>query len=110
MYSLFLAKPVPAAQQPHLVTQPGWDTVLGRLFASPTAFRIHHRIFATGLLALPEQVRNHKPKASTAAPTRSIVASSKCLPITCTPIGNPSFVSPQGTLIPQIPARLAATE
>jgi hypothetical protein len=48
--------------------------------------------------------------ASTVCATRSIVASSKCLPITCTPIGNPVLVSPQGTDTPQIPARLAATE
>ncbi len=47
---------------------------------------------------------------STACATRSIVASSKCLPITCTPIGSPAFVSPHGTLTPQMPARLAATE
>ena len=47
---------------------------------------------------------------STACATRSIVASSKCLPITCTPIGSPPFVVPHGTDTPQIPARLAATE
>ena len=47
---------------------------------------------------------------SIAFATRSIVASSKCPAITCTPIGKPSVVSPHGTLTPQIPARLAATE
>ncbi len=48
--------------------------------------------------------------ASMAAPTRSIVDSSKCLPSTCTPMGRPSFVVPKGTLMPQMPASEAATE
>ena len=48
--------------------------------------------------------------ASTAAPTRNTVDSSKCLPSTCTPIGNPAAVVPAGALIPQIPASDAATE
>ena len=48
--------------------------------------------------------------ASIAAPTRNIVASSKCLPSTCTPIGRPAAVVPAGTLIPQMPAKDAATE
>ena len=48
--------------------------------------------------------------ASIASPTLIIVASSKCFAITCTPIGSPAFVSPHGTLIPQIPASDAATE
>src|SRR5258708_13404423 len=46
---------------------------------------------------------------STACATRSIVASSKCLPNTCTPIGNPFFVIPHGTEPPQIPPRLSPT-
>ena len=50
------------------------------------------------------------PIPSIAFATRSIVPSLKCPAITCTPIGSPSEVSPHGTLTPQIPARLAATE
>ena len=49
------------------------------------------------------------PAASTAWATRRTVASSKCLPRICAPIGSPSDDSPQGTEMPQIPARLAVT-
>ncbi len=47
---------------------------------------------------------------SMASATRSIVSSLKWGPMICTPMGSPALVSPHGTLIPQIPARLAATE
>jgi len=48
--------------------------------------------------------------ASIAAPTRKTVASLKCLPSTCTPMGRPASVVPHGTLMPQMPASDAATE
>ena len=46
---------------------------------------------------------------SKACPTRKIVASSKCLPRICIPMGSPSRDFPHGTDTPQIPARLAVT-
>lgn len=46
---------------------------------------------------------------SIACATRKIVASSKCLPSTCAPIGSPALELPQGTEIPQMPARFAVT-
>ena len=42
--------------------------------------------------------------------TRNMVSSLKWGPMICTPMGSPALVSPQGTHIPQMPARLAATE
>src|SRR5204862_2541917 len=46
---------------------------------------------------------------SYACATRRIVASSKCLPKICNPIGKFSRVSPQGTEIPGMPARSEVT-
>jgi hypothetical protein len=63
------------------------------------------------LCASPEE-RYHQHQAeafSTARAARKTVASSKCLPRICAPMGRPCDDSPQGTDIPQIPARLAVT-
>src|SRR6266852_1002270 len=46
---------------------------------------------------------------SLACATLRIVLSSKCRPRICSPMGNFSFVSPQGTEIPGMPARSAVT-
>jgi hypothetical protein len=46
---------------------------------------------------------------STACPTLKIVASSKCFPRICIPIGKPDRDSAHGTETPQMPARFAVT-
>ena len=58
--------------------------------------------------SLPRIRRYHRP-CSYACATRSTVASSKCRPKICSPIGSPSRVSPHGTEIPGMPARFAVT-
>jgi|SRR5271156_5738783 len=61
-------------------------------------------------LVSPDRCHEHHAKASsTARAARKTVASSKCLPRICAPMGRPCDDSPQGTDIPQIPARLAVT-
>src|SRR6516162_7546997 len=46
---------------------------------------------------------------STARATRNAVPSFICEASTCMPTGSPDFVAPQGTVTPQMPARLAVT-
>ena len=46
---------------------------------------------------------------STTCAVFNTVASSKCLPRICNPIGNPSLLLPHGTVIPGTPTRFAVT-
>jgi len=48
----------------------------------------------------------HGAAASYAAAARSTVASSRCRPTICSPIGSPSFVSPAGTVAAGCPVML----
>ncbi len=75
------------------------------LYTSPTPLQY---VFNFNLL-LAAKIRSYGCEFSTACATLRAIPSSKCLPRIWTPIGRPSFVFPQGTETPQIPASDAAT-